>query len=651
MSADRSPGRGSTADRPTLWLATALTLLFLVSGCSEDERPEPSERSASAAEPDAAATQTPRIPLPRFEGPRLDGGTAGTDLFRRRRGLVYVFSSADRESDRIAGIVRRIEEPARRSNAAILGVNRDADREAALRFVRKHGFEFPVVADLDLTISRKLRVPPASSMVLAVDAEGFLLGGFAHLEEEIPEPELATERALRELLYLDGAGEVEPALGVLPRAPDARVVSLDGKPLELSTLQGKVAVLVIFSPLCPHCQVALRFLADLSKELASPDLAIVPVSVLDRRYLIEDLASREKFDFPLYLDVDSSVQKAYAHRLAVPDTLVITRDGLVFARHEGFSERIQALLTMEIRQTLGVQNVLLLDRVGYSGAEACRICHGREHETWSLTNHAYAFETLVEHGVDRDPECLPCHTVGWNEKGGYGPESRLEHLEGVQCESCHGRGGPHQSPDFLKQGFEALCTSCHNPKHSLNFELGSRLPLVSHAANVQHTSLSLDERRRLIGDRDRRSRELFHAARFVGSRSCEGCHPAQHEQWAGTAHARAFDTLRKGGEEARPECQRCHTTGFEKEGGFPRGGEGLAQVGCESCHGPGGEHVTDGAPKRGTILKLADKCDSCVLLQICGACHDEANDPGFEFELLDKLEEIRHAMATARRAP
>ncbi len=52
--------------------------------------------------------------------------------------------------------------------------------------------------------------------------------------------------------------------------------------------------------------------------------------------------------------------------------------------------------------------------------------------------------------------------------------------------------------------------------------------------------------------------------------------------------------------------------------------------------------MAEGAERRGTILALTDKCDSCVIMQICGSCHDEANDPGFEFELLDKIEAIRH---------
>ena len=96
-----------------------------------------------------------------------------------------------------------------------------------------------------------------------------------------------------------------------------------------------------------------------------------------------------------------------------------------------------------------------------------------------------------------------------------------------------------------------------------------------------------------------------------------------------------------------PQCQSCHTTGFGQAGGFPEGGEALAQVGCESCHGPGEAHTRESQPEPGTppggqILALADKCNTCVVLQICGSCHDPENDPGFEFEVLDKIEQLRH---------
>lgn len=83
------------------------------------------------------------------------------------------------------------------------------------------------------------------------------------------------------------------------------------------------------------------------------------------------------------------------------------------------------------------------------------------------------------------------------------------------------------------------------------------------------------------------------SATFTGSASCQGCHPGSHETWSKSGHAHAFETLVKKGSDADPHCIQCHTVGFGQPGGYrrPLGGASLTDVGCESCHGPGSEHI------------------------------------------------------------
>jgi hypothetical protein len=138
----------------------------------------------------------------------------------------------------------------------------------------------------------------------------------------------------------------------------------------------------------------------------------------------------------------------------------------------------------------------------------------------------------------------------------------------------------------------------------------------------------------------------------VGSGACRSCHEAEYATWAAQPHARAVASLEAKGEASNADCLRCHVTGLGRPGGFPKGGAAaehpdLAAVGCESCHGPGGEHVKEGARRTGTIVSLGDKCDSCVILQLCGACHDESNDPGFEFAVEAKIDRQRHGTIEA----
>jgi len=101
------------------------------------------------------------------------------------------------------------------------------------------------------------------------------------------------------------------------------------------------------------------------------------------------------------------------------------------------------------------------------------------------------------------------------------------------------------------------------------------------------------------------------------------------------------------GKQDERECLKCHTTAMGLPGGFPADGQtrehpDLASVGCESCHGPGGDHIGEKAKRIGTIVSLGDKCDSCVILKVCGTCHDDANDPDFEFQVEQRIEAQRH---------
>ena len=83
------------------------------------------------------------------------------------------------------------------------------------------------------------------------------------------------------------------------------------------------------------------------------------------------------------------------------------------------------------------------------------------------------------------------------------------------------------------------------------------------------------------------------SATFVGSATCQSCHPQAHEVWGKSGHAHAFETLVKNGSDADPHCIKCHTVGFGQPSGYrrPMGSDSLVDVGCESCHGPASEHI------------------------------------------------------------
>lgn len=105
-------------------------------------------------------------------------------------------------------------------------------------------------------------------------------------------------------------------------------------------------------------------------------------------------------------------------------------------------------------------------------------------------------------------------------------------------------------------------------------------------------------------------------AKYVGNKKCKMCHQKQFKSWKKSKKASAMDALKSGNfsdlkskhgldankDYSRDEkCLACHTTGFGKTGGYfladasdakaAKKAKKLAGVGCESCHGPGGEYI------------------------------------------------------------
>jgi hypothetical protein len=95
------------------------------------------------------------------------------------------------------------------------------------------------------------------------------------------------------------------------------------------------------------------------------------------------------------------------------------------------------------------------------GVHRCQSCHQKETRIWKQSAHAKAFEHLSPKDR-RNPACLKCHTTG-----------TALHLQGVQCESCHGGGRDyvrkeiHVDPKLARiAGLKVIrgaagCKTCH----------------------------------------------------------------------------------------------------------------------------------------------------------------------------------------------
>jgi hypothetical protein len=85
-------------------------------------------------------------------------------------------------------------------------------------------------------------------------------------------------------------------------------------------------------------------------------------------------------------------------------------------------------------------------------------------------------------------------------------------------------------------------------------------------------------------------------AEYVGVKKCKMCHADAFKTYEIQGHAKAWDSL-SADEKKKPECIKCHVTGYSKPGGYSDDSTtpDMVNVQCESCHGPGSEHIK--APK------------------------------------------------------
>ena len=123
---------------------------------------------------------------------------------------------------------------------------------------------------------------------------------------------------------------------------------------------------------------------------------------------------------------------------------------------------------------------------------------------------------------------------------------------------------------------------------------------------------------------------------YVSATACQRCHQQEYLQWAATRHAFAYQTIQKKERYFEAECVSCHTTGFGYPTGFQIGAQDatLEGVQCETCHGPGKQHV--GNPKKSNIRSGADT-------SLCLQCHDTKHSPGFAEVVALHTKDVDHS--------
>ena len=389
-----------------------------------------------------------------------------------------------------------------------------------------------------------------------------------------------------------------------------------------------------FSPSCPHCVEAAPGIGRLAEEMGE-DLAFLGISTSNStEEEFQAFAVEHGISFPIVLDTDREFVRATGVR-STPVVMVVrpTESGIQLV--DGYSPWFQGAGT--ILQMRRSEDPFSAFTGQYVGRNVCGSCHFTEGLSWSMTHHSVAYATLYMRERAADPECVGCHVTGLGE-GGFTMGDHRSPLAGVTCEACHSAGGPH---DGQAVDARESCVGCHDADHSIAFTVEKGLPHIDHYRAIDLEEAEVQARWQALsrGEADR-PLLAFPTGKNLGAEACLSCHAQEHERWKDSPHGRAMAHL--GEEEAgQVDCVRCHATPMDSgpEAGEVAGFRTGESVGCESCHGPGEQHIA--APGTENILGLGSSCPECVIEEVCTSCHTPQWDA--EWELSTRLEAVKAA--------
>ena len=133
-----------------------------------------------------------------------------------------------------------------------------------------------------------------------------------------------------------GSSESTAREGVMvgSRAYDFTLESLDGERISLSDLKGSVVLVNFWATWCPPCQAEIPDFEEAYRQREGDGFVVLGVNVEEPASEVLPFASDMGITYPVVLDRDGTVRRAY-RALGLPTSLLVDRDGMIRFRQEG----------------------------------------------------------------------------------------------------------------------------------------------------------------------------------------------------------------------------------------------------------------------------------------------------------------------------
>ncbi len=157
--------------------------------------------------------------------------------------------------------------------------------------------------------------------------------------------------ALIAVAVLAIAGALFFALMDRPGAPAVTFTTLEGKPIVLDELRGKVVLVNFWATSCPGCIKEMPGMVESYKLYRDRGFEIIAVAMrYDPPNYVLNFVQTRQLPFPVALDVDGAHARAFGNVQLTPTSFIIGKDGRILEQKLGELDfvKLNALLDREL---------------------------------------------------------------------------------------------------------------------------------------------------------------------------------------------------------------------------------------------------------------------------------------------------------------
>ena len=136
-----------------------------------------------------------------------------------------------------------------------------------------------------------------------------------------------------------------------PDAPAVTFVTLDGRPIQLDSLRGKVVLVNFWATTCPGCIKEMPGMIETYNQYKAKGFEIIAVAMsYDPPSYVVNFTQTRQLPFPVALDVKGEFAQAFGNVQLTPTSFIIGKKGQILEQRLGELDfvELKALLDKEL---------------------------------------------------------------------------------------------------------------------------------------------------------------------------------------------------------------------------------------------------------------------------------------------------------------